>query len=92
MIGEKIKGMNGFDNKLSMTEMSTNAIKMQDQYMNFYQKGALIGLCLDIRLRALSNGKMGTQELMQKLIKKYGPEKAFKDEDLFKVITATDIP
>ncbi|WP_118976073.1 M61 family metallopeptidase [Taibaiella koreensis] len=88
----KIKGMDGFDNTLSMTEMSTNAIKMQDQYMNFYQKGALIGLCLDIRLRELSNGKMGTQELMQKLIKKYGPEKAFKDADLFQVMTALTFP
>jgi predicted metalloprotease with PDZ domain len=88
----KIKGMDGFNNKLSMTEMSTNAIKMQDQYMNFYQKGALLDLCLDIRLRELSKGKMGTQELMQKLIEKYGPEKAFKDEDLFNVITTLTFP
>ena len=91
-IEEKIKGMEGFDNTLSMTEMSTNAIKRQDQYMNFYQKGALIGLCLDIRLRELSNGKLGTQELMQKLVKKYGPEKAFKDEALFDVIAALTFP
>ena len=91
-IEAKIKGMEGFDNNLSMTVMSTNAIKRQDQYMNFYQKGALIGLCLDIRLRELSNGKLGTQELMQKLVKKYGPEKAFKDEDLFNVITAFTFP
>jgi predicted metalloprotease with PDZ domain len=88
----KIKGMDGFNNKLSMTEMSSNAIKMQDQYMNFYQKGPLLGLCLDIRLRELSNGKIGTQELMQKLIKKYGPEKAFEDKDLFDVITALTFP
>jgi len=91
-IEEKIKGMEAFDNSLSMTEMSTNAIKRQDQYMNFYQKGALIGLCLDIRLRELSNGNLGTQELMQKLVKKYGPEKAFNDEELFKVITALTFP
>ncbi|MBB5637047.1 putative metalloprotease with PDZ domain [Pedobacter cryoconitis] len=88
----KIKGMDGFNNRLSMTEISTNAIKMQDQYMNFYQKGALLGLCLDIRLRELSNGKTGTQELMQMLIKKYGPEKPFRDEDLFNVITALTFP
>ncbi|MBB6499033.1 peptidase M61 [Pedobacter cryoconitis] len=88
----KIKGMDKFNNKLSMTEMSTNAIKMQDQYMNFYQKGALLCLCLDIRLRELSNGNMGTQELMQKLIKRYGPEKPFKDEDLFNVITVLTFP
>ncbi|QNK63636.1 peptidase M61 [Pedobacter sp. PAMC26386] len=88
----KIKAMEKFNNSLSMTEMSTNAINMQDQYMNFYQKGALLCLCLDIRLRELSNGKFGAQDLMQKLVKKYGPERAFKDEDLFNVITALTFP
>jgi len=91
-INDKIKGMAGFDNNLSMTEMSTQAIQRQDQYMNFYQKGALVGLCLDIRLRELSNGKSGTQELMQALMKKYGPEKPFKDEALFDVISTLSFP
>jgi predicted metalloprotease with PDZ domain len=49
--------MKEFDNSLSFTEMSKNSMERQDQYMNFYQKGALIGLCLDIRLRELSDGK-----------------------------------
>ena len=88
----KIRGMERFDNNLSMTEMSTKAIERQDQYMNFYQKGALIGLCLDIRLRELSQGKIGTQDLVQKLMKKFGSEKAFKDEELFDEITAITFP
>lgn len=92
VIEGKIKGMEQFDNNLSMTEMSTKAIERQDQYMNFYQKGALIGLCLDIRLRELSHGKMGTQDLMQKLMKKFGSEKAFKDEELFDEIAAITFP
>ncbi|MCF0075756.1 peptidase M61 [Dyadobacter sp. CY261] len=92
VIEGKIRGMEPFDNTLSMTEMSTTAIKRQDQYLNFYQKGALIGLCLDIRLRELSKGKIGTQDLMQKLMKKFGPEKAFNDEDLFDEITAMTFP
>jgi predicted metalloprotease with PDZ domain len=92
VIEGKIKGMEQFDNKLSMTEMSTKAIERQDQYMNFYQKGALIGLCLDIRLRELSGGKIGTQDLMQKLMKKFGSEKAFKDEELFDQIAAITFP
>ena len=91
-IEEKIIGMGEFDNQLSMTEMSTDAIKRQDQYMNFYQKGALVGLCLDIRLRELSKGEVGTQDLMQKLMNKYGSEKAFNDEELFDVITAMTYP
>ena len=61
-------------------------------YFNFYQKGALIGLCLDIRLRQLSGGTMGTQELMQALIKKYGKDAAFEDDELFDVITQMTFP
>ncbi|NIF06542.1 peptidase M61 [Chryseobacterium sp. Tr-659] len=89
---EKIQGMKEFDNKLSLTEMSKNSMERQDQYMNFYQKGALIGACLDIRLRELSNGKMGTQDLMQMLMKKYGEGNSFNDDDLFDEITKMTYP
>jgi len=89
---EKIKGMKGFDNHLSFTEISKNAMQRQDQYMNFYQKGPLLGMCLDIRLRELSGGKMGTQDLMLHLMKKYGAGKYFKDDDLFDEITKVTFP
>jgi len=91
-INEKIEGMKKFDDTLSMTLMSKQAIERQDQYMNIYQKGALIGLCLDIRLRELSNGKSGTQDLILALAKKYGPERAFKDDTLFDTITKMTHP
>ncbi|MCX2481534.1 hypothetical protein OQY15_20710 [Pedobacter sp. MC2016-15] len=91
-INEKIDGMKKFDDTLSMTLMSKQAIERQDQYMNIYQKGALIGLCLDIRLRELSNGKSGTQDLILALAKKYGPERAFKDDTLFDTITKMTHP
>ena len=89
---EKIKGMKAFDNTLSLTEMSKKSMERQDQYMNFYMKGALLGLCLDIRLRELSNGKMGTQDLMQKLMKKYGAGQYFNDDELFDEITKMTYP
>lgn len=91
-IEEKIEGMKEFDNKLSFTELSKNAMERQDQYMNFYQKGALLGMCLDIRLRELSNGKTGTQDLMLQLMKKYGEGKYFNDDDLFDEITKMTYP
>ena len=91
-IEDKIKQMSAFDNTLSFTEMSQKAMQRQDQYLNFYQKGALIGLCLDITLRELSSGKMGTQELTQALVLKYGKNNAFKDDELFDVITAMTYP
>lgn len=89
---EKIKGMKEFDSTLSFTELSKNAMERQDQYMNFYQKGALLGACLDIRLRELSDGKIGTQDLMQRLMQKYGAGKYFKDNDLFDEIAAMTFP
>lgn len=91
-INEKIEGMKKFDNSLSMTLMSRQAVERQDQYMNIYQKGALIGLCLDIRLRELSKGRSGTQELIQALVKKYGPERSFRDDELFDTITEMTFP
>ncbi|MCC6837001.1 MAG: PDZ domain-containing protein, partial [Bacteroidia bacterium] len=63
-----------------------------DEYNNVYQKGALIGLCLDIKLRALSNGKYGVQEMMADLSKKYGKETSFKDEELFDEISKLSFP
>ncbi|AZB10733.1 peptidase M61 [Chryseobacterium sp. G0162] len=89
---EKIKGMKEFDDQLSFTEISKNAMARQDQYMNFYEKGPLLGLCLDIRLRELSGGKMGTQDLMLQLMKKYGEGKYFNDDDLFDEITKMTYP
>ncbi|MBV8325090.1 peptidase M61 [Chryseobacterium sp.] len=91
-LDEKIQGMKEFDNTLSFTEISKNAMKRQDQYMNFYQKGPLLGMCLDIRLRELSGGKTGTQDLMLQLMKKYGAGKYFNDDDLFDEITKLTFP
>ncbi len=66
--------------------------KYKDQYYNVYQKGALIGMCLDIKLRKLSNGKYGMQNLVADLGKKFGKSKAFQDEQLFTEITALTYP
>jgi predicted metalloprotease with PDZ domain len=64
----------------------------KDQYYNVYQKGALIGMCLDIRLRQLSQGKYGLQNLVANLSKKYGKKKPFQDAKLFDEITAMTYP
>jgi predicted metalloprotease with PDZ domain len=66
--------------------------KYQDQYGNVYQKGALIGMCLDIKLRKLSSGKYGMQNLVADLGKKFGKSKAFQDDQLFAEITALTYP
>lgn len=74
-----------FNDTMSFTWMSKNVLKdkIHAQYNNVYEKGALIGMCLDIMLRDLSNGNYGTQNLMKDLSSKYGKNVSFNDEDLF---------
>ncbi|MBB6107640.1 Predicted metalloprotease, contains C-terminal PDZ domain [Mucilaginibacter lappiensis] len=83
VIENKYKAMQKYNNDISLVDFSLNSMKLDDQYLNIYQKGPLLNLCLDIRLRELSDGKFGAQDLVFALLKKYGPDKAFKDDQLF---------
>lgn len=93
-IAGKIEKANAMDNNMSFTTMSTNVLSQpyKDQYLNVYQKGALIGMCLDIIIREKSNGERGILDLMQKLSNEYGITKPFDDEELFEKITALSYP
>ncbi|MBW2961194.1 M61 family metallopeptidase [Mesonia aestuariivivens] len=90
----KITSSKQFDDTMSFTKMSENILaeEYEDSYYNVYQKGALIGMSLDIRLRELSNGEMGILDLMKKLSNKYGKDKPFNDEDLFPAIVELTYP
>ncbi|GGK77259.1 peptidase M61 [Rufibacter glacialis] len=82
-----------YNDALAFTELSLGALdKHEKEYGNVYQKGALIGLALDIRLRELSGGKYGLINLMKDLSQTYGKDKSFKDEELFDKITALTYP
>ncbi len=79
-----------FDNSIPFTKMSKGVLaKYKEEYGNVYQKGALIGLCLDLYLRNETNGRYGTQQLIRDLSAQFGPEKSFEDDDLFKLISET---
>ncbi|MFY0625084.1 MAG: peptidase M61 [Reichenbachiella sp.] len=93
VIRGKIGDSKKYNDTLPFTEMSKGCLKeTKDQYPNVYQKGALIGMALDIRLRELSNGEYGVQELMNDLALEYGKSKSFKDEELFDKITSLTFP
>ena len=73
-----------YNDTLPFTVMSANCLDTYaGQYGNVYQKGALIAMCLDIKLLQLSGGKYGILSLIGDLSKKYGKDKPFKDEALF---------
>jgi len=82
-----------FIDSVAFTDISKYTLETySDQYYNVYQKGALIGMCLDINLRELSNGEYGMQNLLADLSKNFGKDRAFKDDELFDEITSITYP
>lgn len=93
VIESKITASKNYNDSVPFTVMSKGCLgKYKDQYGNVYQKGALIGMCLDIKLRSLSEGKYGIQELMRDLSETYGKNTSFKDEELFDRIVKLTYP
>ena len=93
-IAEKIANANAMNDTMPFTTMSANVLNepYKAQYLNVYEKGALIGMCLDIIIREKSNGERGILDLMQKLSNEYGPSKPFNDNELFAKITSFTYP
>ena len=92
-VQEKIIMSGSFNDTLPFTVMSKNVLdKYVNEYTNVYQKGALIGMCLDIKLRALSGGKFGVRDMMKVLSERYGKYKSFADSGLFDEITSFTFP
>ena len=93
LIRDKINGSRSYNDSLPFTEMSKGALdKYESQYGNVYQKGALIGMCLDLLLLELSDGSYDIRKLMEKLQTLYGIDRSFKDEELFDVIAEQSFP
>ena len=93
LIEEKLMGAMRYKDDLAFTDLSLGCLhEHEDQYGNVYQKGALIGMCLDILLREQSKGAMGIKDMMAMLSKEYGKYKSFSDAKLFDKITELSAP
>ncbi|MBT2556886.1 peptidase M61 [Hymenobacter sp. ISL-91] len=79
---------------VSFTEMSRLILEppYKDMYENVYNKGALLGLLLDIRLRELSQGRQTLRDVLLTLREKYGPTRSFDDDALIPEIVALTSP
>lgn len=90
----KINTAASLDDTMSFTEMSENILEQPyaKNYYNVYQKGALIGMCLDIILREESNGEIGILSIMKELSAKYGTEKPFDDDMIIDEIVQMTYP
>ena len=93
-MAEKIGRANTMNDTMPCTTMSENVLTepYKEQYLNVYEKGALIGMCIDIIIREKSNGERGILDLMQKLSTEYGASKPFNDSELFDKITSLTYP
>lgn len=93
-MSDKIRQASSMNDTMPFTQMSANVLTnpYKDQYLNVYQKGALIGMCVDMIIREKSNGERGILDLMQKLNNEYGINKPFKDEELFDKIVSLTYP
>ncbi|MDH7445795.1 M61 family metallopeptidase [Aquimarina sp. 2201CG14-23] len=90
----KIQSANTFDDAMSFTVMSENILNepYAKNYNNVYEKGALIGMCIDILMREESNGTRGILSLMKELSLKYGKNKPFEDDKIIEEIIAMTYP
>jgi predicted metalloprotease with PDZ domain len=93
ILREKMILASQYNDSLAFTDLSLGALDIHaDEYGNVYEKGALIGLALDLTLLELSQGEYGVQEMMADLSKQFGKNQSFIDEELFDIITAMTYP
>lgn len=94
VINQKIATSRNLDDAMSFTIMSENVLEepYASNYYNVYQKGALIGMCIDILMRKESGGTRSMLSLMKELSAKYGKNKPFEDDKLISEITSMTYP
>lgn len=93
-LSDKVANAKSYDDNMSFTKMSKYILEepYKANYINVYEKGALINMALDIRLRELSGGEKGVLWLMKELSKKYGNSTPFEDDRLIGEIVAMTYP
>ncbi|MEJ2104013.1 MAG: PDZ domain-containing protein [Ignavibacteriaceae bacterium] len=93
-MSDKLTINDRFRQDISLTDLSkqiyNESITMQ--FLNFYNKAAVVAAMLDIRLLELSGGKRGLREVFLELLDKYGKDKPFPEDDFFKIFVDITYP
>ncbi len=92
VLHQKLTYADNFSDTISLTYLGLHCVDLQNQYINIYEKGAIIPGLLDIRLLELSNGKRGLREVINELSHIYGPHKPFSEKTFFDDFTAMTYP
>jgi predicted metalloprotease with PDZ domain len=90
----KMNSAKSYDESIPFTVMSENVLEKpySNYYGHVYDRGALIGMCIDIIMREQSNGERGVLSLMKELSAKYGKTRPFEDNSIIAEITAMTYP
>ena len=93
-LSDKITANDHFRQDISLTELSENVYSEEifGQFINFYNKGAVVAALLDIRLLELSNGTRGLREVLLDLLKKFGKNKPFNKDEFFNIFVEDTYP
>jgi predicted metalloprotease with PDZ domain len=92
---QKIRSDEGFfdqEYSLSKLALTSYTAEGQAQYPNIYQRGAIVGSLLDLRLLKLSGGEYGLQELLLDLAEQYGASRPFPEDEFFDIVTEMTYP
>ncbi len=82
-----------YNDAIPFTQMSKYSLSyFSNQYNNVYEKGALIGLATDLKLRSLSNGEFGLINLLEEMWQTYGADTFFVEDDLFRLLVEKSYP
>lgn len=90
---DKLLSAEKFNPHIPLTLASQYTLSFfKDQYLNFYQKGHLAAMALDLKLIDLSDGRQNLMDLLGELSATYGADTFFKDTELFGIIAHNSDP
>ena len=93
-ISEKLRMNDRFDQNISLVKMSKEVYSEEilNEFLNFYNRGAVTAALLDIRLLELSKGTRGLREVFLELLQRYGKHNPFPEDKLFDIIVSMTYP
>jgi len=87
VLQSKLKRADKYDKDIPLTQASRYTLSFfKDQYLNFYQKGALAAMALDMQLIDWSEGDYRLVHLLQDLGQTFGTDTFFRDDQLFQIM------
>lgn len=91
LVGKIVSGERFPCTEMSFTEMSENVVKdkhYHKQYEQVYQRGAVMGMLLDLEIIRLTHGQKTLRDVELSLVKKYGATKSFDEDGFIKEFVA----